>query len=74
MAVVNQFNTKIGDRAQKEFWGESAVGFGGIFEVKKRLRKRPHFFKNRTMVQASSLGPNKHKRGRLRYLGDIILI
>ncbi|ERH28077.1 hypothetical protein HMPREF9065_00916 [Aggregatibacter sp. oral taxon 458 str. W10330] len=25
--------------------------------------------KNRTMVQASSLGPNKHKRGRLRYLG-----
>ena len=26
--------------------------------------------KNRTMVQASSLGPNKHKRGRLRYLGD----
>ena len=26
-------------------------------------------FKNRTMVQASSLGPNKHKRGRLRHLG-----
>jgi hypothetical protein len=24
--------------------------------------------KNRTMVQASSLGPNKHKRERLRYL------
>ena len=28
-------------------------------------------FKNRTMVQASSLGPNKHKRGRLRYLGAV---
>ena len=26
-------------------------------------------FKNRTMVQAPSLGPHKHKRGRLRYLG-----
>ena len=25
--------------------------------------------KNRTMVQASSLGPHKHKRGRLRYHG-----
>lgn len=25
-------------------------------------------FKNKMMVQASSLGPNKHKRGRLRYL------
>ena len=30
-------------------------------------------FKNRTMVQASSLGPNKHKRGRLRYLGEILI-
>ena len=26
--------------------------------------------KNRTMVQASMLGQNKHKRGRLRYLGS----
>ena len=26
--------------------------------------------KNRKMVQASSLGPSKHKRGRLRYRGD----
>jgi len=25
--------------------------------------------KNRTMVQAPSIGPNKHKRGRLCYLG-----
>jgi len=24
------------------------------------------------MVQASTLGPNKHKRGRLRYLGGKI--
>ena len=27
--------------------------------------------KNRMMVQAFSLGPNKHKRGCLRYLGAI---
>ena len=29
-------------------------------------------FKNETMVQVSSLGPNKHKRGRLSYLGAIV--
>ena len=34
------------------------------------IRKLTAFSKNRTMGQASSLGPNKHKRGRLRYLGD----
>ena len=28
-------------------------------------------FKNKMMVQASSLGPNKHKRGRLRYRGGL---
>jgi len=27
------------------------------------------FFKNKMMVQASSLVPHKHKRGCLRYLG-----
>ena len=36
---------------------------------KKMIRKMTALFKNRTMVQASSLGPNKHKRRRLRYLG-----
>jgi len=29
-------------------------------------------FQNRKMVQASSLGPNKHKRGRLRYLRSFL--
>ena len=32
--------------------------------------KSNRIFQNRKMVQASTLGPNKHKRGRLRYLGD----
>ena len=36
------------------------------------LGKMTALFKNRAMVQASSLGPNKHKRGRLRYLGGTI--
>lgn len=36
---------------------------------KKMIRKMTALSKNRAMVQASSLGPNKHKRGRLRYLG-----
>ena len=48
---------------------KSAVDFERVFEVEKRLKKWPHFLKNKTMVQASSLGLNKHKRGRLRYLG-----
>ena len=28
-------------------------------------------FQNRKMVQASTLGPNKHKCGRLRYRGEL---
>lgn len=36
---------------------------------KKMIRKMTALFKNRTMVQTSSLGPNKHKRGRLCYIG-----
>ncbi len=38
---------------------------------KKTMRKMTALFKNRTMVQASTLGPHKHKRERLRYLGDL---
>ena len=30
-----------------------------------------HIFENRMMIQASTLEPNKHKRRRLRYLGEI---
>jgi len=44
------------------------VDFENVFEVEKTFEKMTALFKNRTMVQASSLGPNKHKRGRLRYL------
>ena len=36
---------------------------------KKTIRKMTALSKNRTMVQTSSLGPNKRKRGRLRYIG-----
>ena len=36
----------------------------------KTFKKMTAFFKNKMMVQASSLGPHKHKRGRLRYLGE----
>ena len=28
-------------------------------------------FKNKMMVQASSFGSHKHKRGRLRYRGEL---
>ena len=45
------------------------MDFENVFEVEKTFEKMTALFKNRTMVQASSLGPNKHKRGRLRYLG-----
>jgi hypothetical protein len=45
------------------------VDFENVFEVEKTFEKMTALFKNRTMVQASSLGPNKHKRGRLRYRG-----
>lgn len=40
---------------------------------KKTMRKMTALFKNRTMVQASTLGPHKHKRERLRYLGRTII-
>ena len=48
---------------------KSAVDFESVFDIEKTFEKMTALFKNRTMVQASSLGPNKHKRGRLRYLG-----
>ena len=41
-----------------------------VFLRLKNVWKNDRTLKNETMVQASSLGLNKHKRGRLRYRGD----
>ena len=46
---------------------KSAVDFESVFEIEKTFEKMTALSKNKTMIQASSLGLNKHKRGRLRY-------
>ena len=49
---------------------KSAVDFESVFDIEKTFEKMTALFKNRTMVEASSFGPNKHKRRRLRYRGE----
>ena len=34
MEFENQFHQEIWDRSQKEFWEESAVGFGDVLNLK----------------------------------------
>jgi hypothetical protein len=49
---------------------KSAVDFESVFDIEKTFEKMTALFKNKMMVQASTLGPNKHKCGCLRYRGD----